>query len=108
MKHLKIKLCLFVLISMMGIEAKAAYYKEINGINYLLIPGNNKASVAPRSADRKYTGAINIPETVTFNGTTYNVTTIGEHAFYGCSGLTSINIPNSVTSIGFEAFYGCI
>ena len=35
------------------------------------------------------------------------VTSIGEEAFYNCTGLTSITIPNSVTSIGIDAFYGC-
>ena len=35
------------------------------------------------------------------------LTTIGSYAFTYCNGLTSINIPNSVTTIGFESFYGC-
>ena len=32
---------------------------------------------------------------------------IGEHAFYGCSSLTSVNIPSSVTEIDRGAFSGC-
>ena len=36
-----------------------------------------------------------------------SVTSIGDYAFVGCTGLTSITIPNSVTSIGDDAFYGC-
>lgn len=35
------------------------------------------------------------------------VTSIGNNAFYGCSSLTSINIPSGVKSIGSNAFYGC-
>ena len=36
-----------------------------------------------------------------------NVRSIGDNAFYGCSGLTSIKLSEGVTSIGVDAFYGC-
>ena len=36
-----------------------------------------------------------------------SVTSIGDCAFHGCSHLTSVTIPDSVTSIGKWAFYGC-
>ena len=49
----------------------------------------------------------NIPETVTYNETTYSVTSIEEWAFYNCSSLTSVTIANSVISIGNNAFYNC-
>ena len=35
------------------------------------------------------------------------VTSIGDHAFWDCSGLTSVTIPDGVTSIGGDAFSGC-
>ncbi len=37
----------------------------------------------------------------------YRVTSIGNSAFYGCSSLTSVTIPEGVTSIGWYAFSGC-
>lgn len=54
-----------------------------------------------------YSGSITIPSSVTYNGNTYSVTSIGNYAFRSCITLTNITIPNSVTSIGNCAFQNC-
>ena len=53
------------------------------------------------------TGALTIPDSVTFNDITYAVTSIGSYAFANCNSLTSVTIPNGVTSIGSYAFNSC-
>jgi len=50
---------------------------------------------------------IDIPETVSFNGVDYTVENIGNGAFWLCSELVSVNIPNSINQIGSDAFIGC-
>ena len=76
----------------------------IDGINYILDEYYLTAKVGN---NRSFVGDCVIPETVTYDGNTYTVTSIGERAFQYCSGLTSVTIGNSVTSIGSSAFYAC-
>ena len=70
------------------------------------VTSTNPAEVMVYDANLTITTA-NIPATVSYSGITYSVTSIGDYAFYNCSSLTSIDIPNSVTSIGDDAFYYC-
>lgn len=83
---------------------------EVNGIFYNY-NGNGvtvtyKGSSFSQYSDEYY-GDVIIPESVTYNGVTYPVSSIGEYAFSSCSNMSSVVIPNSVTSIGKWAFEFC-
>ena len=86
---------------------------QIDDLYYNLNATDKTAEVTYKSyADYTYNKGwnittANIPASVTYSGTTYSVTSIGEGAFGDCSSLTSVTIPNSVTSIGDNAFSGC-
>ncbi len=75
----------------------------INGINYLF--SENSAEVMSKYPF--YSGAVNIPSTVIYNGKPYPVIGIYSSAFAYCKDVTSITIPNSVTKIGEWAFREC-
>ena len=78
---------------------------EVDGIYYNINRINATATVT--FGNNEYKGSVTIPATVTHDGTTYAVTTIGELAFSRSIYLTDINIPNSVTYIGYGAFSRC-
>ena len=58
-------------------------------------------------ADSGISGDVEIPGTIEVGDQKYKVTSIGDHAFSGCSSLTQITIPEGVTSIGDYAFSEC-
>ena len=53
------------------------------------------------------TGDITILGSFTVDGQEYTVTHIGDLAFYGCSEITSVTLPESLLSIGGRSFVGC-
>jgi len=55
----------------------------------------------------KYIGDIVIPSKITYGNQDFIVKSINHHAFNGCSGLTSVTIPQSITQVGEGAFCGC-
>ncbi len=80
---------------------------ESDGINYEITSLIAPYTVEVISKAQCYEGDVVIPEKITFEGIVFLVTNIGDEAFYGCVGLTSIEIPTSVTNIGRNAFSDC-
>ena len=94
----------------------SAYDFEYNGLYYNILSQEEKTvEVTYEKYDEKsyryipaeINGALKIPEEVQCNNVKYKVTKIGEKAFIGSSGLTSVVIPNMVTEIGESAFQYC-
>ena len=116
MKQFRLSFLIVVLLCMLtnslfahDIEVKNAdgvtiYYNYINDGTELSVTYRGTSSFAYHE---RYENKVVIPEEV-FYGRTYKVTKISNRAFYWCTGLTSVTIPNSVTSIEEGAFQNCI
>ena len=105
---------LFLLLTLLLCTSMAwAHDVEVDGIYYNLNQTYKTATVTFKgfsfsSYDNEYSGEVVIPENFIYDGITYSVTSLGDKCFRGCTGLTSITIPNSVTSLGGGCFIGCI
>ena len=103
----------FALIAMMMPIGLSAHDFEVGGIYYKIASAEDNTVEVTFSGDSynavddEYTGEVTIPATVIYEGTTYDVTSIGVSAFRGCTSLTSVTIPEGVTTIGTLAFQKC-
>lgn len=111
MRKIYFPFLLTLFFSMVGISA-FAYDAEVDGVYYDF--SGDKAMVTCYSSTSTYSynkdgykGDVVIPKQVTYNGKTYDVTSIKGNAFYKCTLLNSIKIPSSITSCGSLAFYEC-
>ena len=92
-----------IFLTAMAIGVKAQ--QEIDGIFYNL---NTEAMTAEVVENYDfYSGKIVIPSTVTFNGVSYTVNSIGDFSFYDCGSLSQVELPNTITNIGQYAFENC-
>ena len=84
------------------------YYNIANNVNnYVIVVFPGASTSQPWIGFDEPNGKMTIPDVVIYDNIPYQVTSIGNSAFSGCTGLTSVKIPNSVTSIGNNAFSGC-
>ncbi len=110
---------IFSIVATLLLLATPAHAKLIKG--YVLIDGDQVPAQYTKLSDNtvsvgsgknacipQYTaGHLTIPSTITVDGTTYNVTQVGNVAFRLCDKITSVDIRENVTHIGNYAFVGC-
>ena len=86
-----------------NVDGYGNVYTTINDIAYKLKDG--KAIVVRQPVNIT---SIKVPASITYNGESYTVTEIESYAFYNCTSLTSVELPNTISIIGDCAFYRCI
>ena len=103
------RILLALLLALTGAAAHAYDFK-VGGIYYNILSDGVSVAVTTRGIGitNSYEGVenINIPSSVTLRNT-YAVTEIESMAFYECTSLKSVTIPNSVKTIGMGAFQYC-
>ena len=74
----------FLLLTLLCLSLSArAHDAEVDGIFYNLDADNKTATVTKTYLYYEYSGDVVIPETVTYNGITYSVTSLGDYCFNG-------------------------
>ncbi len=109
----KIKSFVLAVIGLLCSMSVSAHDFEVDGIYYNITSSTDMTVEVtyhgddPDVYENKYSGDVSISKSVTYNGCTYSVSSIGNYAFKNCFDLTSVQIPNSVTSIEEGAFESC-
>ena len=100
-------------LSTLSVESGNSVYDSRNNSNAIIHTGTNELilgcqnTIIPNSVTSIGNFAFMGCSGLTSLTIPNSVTSIGNYAFYNCSGLTSLAIPNGVTSIGNYTFYGC-
>lgn len=114
MKKLLVVICYLAIISQLYAydfsavcsTGQTLYYNILSDSTVCVtFPGNDTYSAY--SGYTQPVGNLVIPDSVMYGSVYYKIVQIGSFAFYGCSGIHNLVIPNNVTNIGRYTFYGC-
>ena len=101
------KIFLSFLLALSTLYGMAQTTFTVGDLNYRVNDDNASVTVTGHVDGYNAQGALNIPESVSYEGHDYAVTVIGNTSFMYCFYLTSLTLPNSVTTIEEGAFAYC-
>ena len=104
------KIYSWLLLSVMAVFGLHVFAQktEINGVWYDQFNETDHDCFVTFPEEGKYSGTVEIPESVTLNGKKYFVFGIGDYSFEDCADLHSVVMPKSLKVIGSYAFNNCI
>lgn len=103
-RFVSLLVALSITLTFLPIGAVAAAPIKIGDLKYTVNADGESVTVSGTSGNPTQ---LNIESSILYNGTNYTVTEIGYQAFFKCSNLTNVTIPEGVKKIGQAAFYGC-
>ncbi len=103
--HYYLSLIIYTCILLIGKFTLAQTEFETDGIWYRTISDTSATVIHPPSAHYTNSNLI-IPQTISHNGTNYTVTAIADSAFFDCTSLQRIDLPQTISYIGNFAFSG--
>ncbi len=91
-------------LSLVTLTLSAQNPVEYHGLWYTLDTSDSTATVVANPTENSYSGDVEIPDVIEYNGENYNVTAIDKGAFSGLTELQSVTIGNQIKTINESAF----
>lgn len=103
------KECWYIKDQFVENKVGTVFNAPIDGLNYSFeVTSYNSVTVKGFPNFKCPTSSINLPETVTYEGTAYTITAIAGRAFSTYQAIETVSIPAGVETIGADAFNNCI
>ena len=88
-------------------SGQTLYFSQVTGGVQVVYPNANNTPTNGWEGFARPTGALTVPATVSDGTTTYSVLSVGNHALYGCTGLTSVTFAEGITTVGNSSVRAC-
>ena len=100
---------LFGVAALLAYGQASAYDFIVDSVYYNITSGTDLTVEVTyeNSSYNSYSGDVDVPAQVAYNGADYTVVAVGDNAFRACAALTSVAIGEGVTTVGDYAFAEC-
>lgn len=88
-------------------SGQTLYFNYVAGGVEVVYPANTTSVASGWNGFTKPTGSLTVPATVSNGTSSLAVVSVANYAFYSCTGLTAVVLPEGLTQVGIGSFYQC-